>query len=151
MTLTFNVSAADDLPVPAAGARFTSGGKIRTPTEKQTRTLLNLGSGSAGLSWGKRMVDPMLNRGWVSATWDAPYYQWVRITPDGLRALALGIEKFGLPDLAPRKEVKVCYECEREWNPKCKCGSRRWRYEIQDAPVPARTDALRESRRGSTP
>ncbi len=27
MTLTFNVSADDDLPVPAAGARFTSGGK----------------------------------------------------------------------------------------------------------------------------
>lgn len=83
------------------------------PTEKQYRLLLNLGSGSAGLSWGKRDTDQLLRRGWATAEWHRRYYQWVRITPDGLRALALAVEKYGLPDLgpAPKTTRRVCANC----------------------------------------
>ncbi len=99
------------------------------PTEKQYRTLLNLGSGAAGLSVTKRRAEPLMRHGWVTADWRPPYYQWMRITPDGLRALALGVEKFGLPSMEPRTEVKVCGDCGRDWRPKCGCGSRHYRYQ----------------------
>ncbi len=77
-----------------------------TPTENQYRTLLLLGSGAAGLSFRKRQTDALLRRGWVTADWKPPYYQWVRITSEGLRALARAVEKFGLPDVTPREETR---------------------------------------------
>lgn len=85
----------------------------RTPTEKQYRLLQPLGSGSAGLSRRKSDTDPLIRHGWVTAEWKPPFYQWVRITPDGLRALALAVEKFGLPDLSPKDPVRrrVCADC----------------------------------------
>ncbi len=69
------------------------------PTEKQYASLRILSSGSAGLSWGRRHTETLLRRGWVTAEWREPFYQWVRITPDGLRALALAVEKYGLPEM----------------------------------------------------
>jgi hypothetical protein len=92
----------------------------RVPTEKQYATLLALGGGSAGLSWGKRHTEPLLRRGWITAEWKPPYYQWVRITPDGLHALASAVEKHGLPDLSPQHTVtqRVCADC----------GSKSYRY-----------------------
>jgi hypothetical protein len=86
----------------------------RCPTEKQYRTLLNLGSGASGLSWGKRHTEMFLRRGWVTAEWKPPYYQWVRITPEGVRALALGVEKFGLPEIGkkPKTHEQFCGKCD---------------------------------------
>lgn len=97
----------------------------RVPTEKQYRTLLNLASGSAGLAWGRRHTEPFLRRGWATAEPKGSYYNWVRITPDGLRALALAVEKYGLPDLGPKPVVdrRVCADC----------GSGRYRFVTVDA------------------
>lgn len=86
---------------------------MRTPTEKQFEILLSLASGGAGLSRTKRDTDPLLRWGWVAAEWKPPYYQWVRITPDGLRALAVAVERYGLPDLGlkPTTTRRVCSDC----------------------------------------
>lgn len=98
---------------------------MRAPTEKQYGQLRALGSGSAGLSWGKRATEPLLRRGWVTAELSGRYYQWVRITPDGLRALAIAVERYGLPDLGPaaRVERRVCSDC----------GSHHWHFETKTA------------------
>ena len=97
----------------------------RVPTEKQYRTLVALGDGSAGLSRGKRDTDPLLRRGWVTAEWRPPYYQWVRITPEGLRALATAVERYGLPEMGPKPKTtrRVCSDC----------GGTRYRIEQVDA------------------
>jgi hypothetical protein len=86
---------------------------MRVPTERQYERLLNLGSGAAGLSCNKRDTEPLLRHGWVTAEWRPPFYQWVRITPDGLRALAEAVERYGLPDLGPNPTVprRVCADC----------------------------------------
>lgn len=78
---------------------------MRAPTVKQHGALRALASGGAGLSWGKRVTDPLIRRGWVTAEWEPPYYQWVRITPDGLRALADAVERDGLPEIKREKEA----------------------------------------------
>lgn len=111
----------------------------RVPTEKQYGTLRNLASGAAGLSWGKRHTEPFLRRGWVTAEWRPPYYQWVRITPAGLRALADAVEKFGLPEMGKtaQRERRACAGCERDWRPRCKCGSTTWHYDIEEIEVDA--------------
>lgn len=98
----------------------------RAPTENQYRRLRILASGAAGLSWGRRDTEPMLRRGWVTAERSDSYYQWVRITADGLRALALAVEKFGLPELGPKLETRkrVCADCGSD------------RYNIVDIEVP---------------
>jgi hypothetical protein len=95
--------------------------KARTPTPKQYASLRVLASGGAGLSWTKRDTESLLGHGWVAATWDAPYYQRVRITPMGLRALADAVELHGLPDLGPKPTYRrrVCADC----------GSARWHIE----------------------
>jgi hypothetical protein len=107
----------------------------RVPTEKQYAILRMLGSGAAGLSFTKRAAEPLLRRGWVDAEWRAPYYQFVRITPDGLRALADAVEKYGLPSLGPNpeREVAVCSDCGRDWRPRCRCGGRHLRYQRRAA------------------
>lgn len=74
-----------------------------TPTERQYRLLLALGSGGTLVVGSRRQIGPLVRRGWVTATdkGDAHYpYAWVRIRPDGLRALALAVEKHGLPEMA---------------------------------------------------
>lgn len=101
----------------------------RVPTERQYRTLLALGSGAAGLSRTKRDTDPLLRHGWVTADWRPPYYQFVRLTAEGFKALGRAVEKFGLPELTRGYvEHKICGDCGREWNPRCKCGSRHYRF-----------------------
>lgn len=77
-----------------------------TPTETQYRMLRALGNGSALVSGSRRVVDPLTRRGWVVGEYRADKaYPWmmVRITPDGLRALARGVERHGLPELGVRK------------------------------------------------
>jgi len=91
------------------------------PTVKQYALLRILPPGVAGLSWSRRDTDPLLRRNWVTAEWRPPFYQWVRITPDGLRALATALYQHGLPDPAgqPQGTQRVC----------AGCGGSRWRYE----------------------
>ena len=97
------------------------GGVMRCPTKRQFEILMCLGSGSALLTGRKREIDPMVRHGWVTA--DAGY-AWVRITADGLRALARAVEKFGLPEMkSGTRQAKQCARCERPWHPRCKCGS----------------------------
>ena len=85
----------------------------RVPTEKQYDILLALGSGSAGLSFKRRECEPLLRRGWVTAELHDRYYQWVRITADGLRALADAVERYGLPEIGPKPKTHehYCGDC----------------------------------------
>ena len=77
---------------------------MRTPTERQYHLLRMLASGSACVVGRKRDWRPLGNHGWVSWRSEEPHgFVWVRITPDGLRALALAVEQYGLPELAPRR------------------------------------------------
>jgi hypothetical protein len=77
---------------------------MRVPTEAQYRLLRLLGSGNAGMSWQRRKVDPLLAHGWVTAqrAESERFYHFVRVTPEGLRALAAAVERYGLPDVLPR-------------------------------------------------
>jgi hypothetical protein len=86
---------------------------MRAPTEKQYQRMISLGSGAMGFSFTKRDTDPLLNHGWVTAEWKPPYYQGVRITPDGLRALAAAVERYGLPSMAQPARIRrrVCSDC----------------------------------------
>mgnify|MGYP002779717143 CR=1 FL=1 len=84
-----------------------------TPTERQYRLLLALGSGAALVSASERAVGPLARRGWVSGEHregeDYPW-AWVRITPDGLRALARAVERHGLPEISAWRSAE-CPEC----------------------------------------
>lgn len=91
------MSVGDD-PEPRLQRR----GRVRRPTEKQYRLLLALGSGAIQVLGTKRETEPLLRHGWVTAELkeDKSYpYAWVRITPNGLRALAIGVENYGLPEI----------------------------------------------------
>lgn len=74
---------------------------MTTPTEKQYRLLLCLGNGCALVIGRRRETTPLLRRGWVTADDRGDHFAWVRITPEGLRALALAVEKYGLPAMGP--------------------------------------------------
>jgi hypothetical protein len=98
---------------------------MRTPTEKQYGLLLMLGSGNAWITASENGRDykSLQRHGWVDG------FPMVRITPDGLQALAVAVETYGLPDLGPKLKMRqrVC----------SKCGGRSWRYEITEVEVPA--------------
>lgn len=90
---------------------------MTTPTEKQYRYLRNLGSGAAIIVARKRETEMYLRRGWVTADLrpEREYpYSWVRITAEGLHALAAAVAKYGLPELG-REETqmwrRVCADC----------------------------------------
>ncbi len=111
---------------------------IPVPTVKQYDTLRTLGSGSAGIAWLKSRIAPLLRRGWVTDSDDNSadrYTGFVRITPDGLRALAAAVERYGLPPLTdPKIAVRVCAGCGADFRPVCKfCGENRYRFESRDA------------------
>ena len=107
-----------------------NGGRI--PTEKQYAYLRALGGGSAIIVGQKRETEMYLRRGWVTAEVydeDKSYpYAWIRITPDGLRALAAAVEKYGLPKIGPepKKYESYCGECD----------SKRIRTRLVDVDVP---------------
>lgn len=101
---------------------------MRVPTEKQYAYLRSLGGGSAIIVGQKRETEMYLRRGWVTAELreEKQYpYAWIRITPDGLRALATAVEAYGLPELGPKPQTtrRVCADC----------GSTHWRVESIDA------------------
>ena len=100
----------------------------RVPTEKQYRYLRSLSVGSAIIIGAKRETEMYLRRGWVTAEHrgDKQYpYAWIRITPEGLRALADAFDVYGLPEIGPKPQTerRVC----------AKCGSSRYRVERIDA------------------
>jgi len=73
-----------------------------------------LGGGAVLVIGRRREVGPLLRRGWVTAEIrpesgggkrDPFPYGFVRLTPDGLRALALAVERFGWPEIVPPKEA----------------------------------------------
>jgi hypothetical protein len=102
----------------------------KTPTESQHKVLLMLGSGNVLLTGKKRTVEPLVRRGWVTADHG---YAWVRITSEGLHALARGVERYGLPEMKGGTVAnRVCAECGRAWRPKCKCGCSSWRHEVRE-------------------
>ena len=107
---------------------------MRTPTPRQFDRLRPLSLTNACLSWSKRDAEPLLKHGWITADYDGAYYQWVRITPDGLRALALAVERYGMPEmLLGSRSVRVCVECERDWEAKCRhCDSRLSRFKVEE-------------------
>lgn len=108
----------------------------RVPTERQYGLLLLLGSGSVLLSGTKGKVGPLLRNGWVTTSGNG--YSCARITADGLRALAAAVEKYGLPEMTKGNATRqVCSECEREWRPSCRCGSRLWRYDVREVDLAA--------------
>jgi hypothetical protein len=118
------------------GVRDTGSGTFTSPTERQYAVLMMLGSGSALLTGTKGRIEPLVRRGWVTTKGDG--YSWVRITPDGLRALALAVEKYGLPEFEKADvDRRVCSECGETWRPKCRCGGRSYRHETREVEVPA--------------
>ena len=78
-----------------------------TPTERQHRKLIALGSGGALVIGTRREIDPLHRRGWVTGKLDETCrtyaWAWVRITPDGLRALARSVERYGLPEIPAKR------------------------------------------------
>lgn len=85
---------------------------MRTPTPKQAALLAELPVGTAVMNPRRHDFRPLLNHGWVEPVWDGsdpdnhgwnfdgtnPYLPPLRITPDGLRALADAIDKHGQPE-----------------------------------------------------
>lgn len=90
---------------------------MREPNEKQYAYLraLNVGAIICG---SKRETEMYLRRGWVTAEFreDEKHYPyvWIRITPEGLRALARAVEMYGLPPIGPRpkKWEHFCGKCD---------------------------------------
>lgn len=81
----------------------------RPLNKRQFKNLLLFGSGAKLISGGnKRDFKPLLDRGLVSGELGAQgcYVNGVQITPTGLRALADGAERYGLPDFEKPKEDK---------------------------------------------
>lgn len=92
------------------------------PTRKQFDYLLPLASGNAGLSRTRREIEPLLRHGWVTGELCDRYYQFVRITADGLVALGRAVAEYGLPEI-PREQKSVLRRVCAE------CGSAHYRYE----------------------
>lgn len=71
----------------------------RVPTRNQAKALARLAGGDTLVVGRIREVGPLWRHGWVSAkSVPSPAYReygWVRITPDGLRALAAHVERNG--------------------------------------------------------
>ncbi len=82
----------------------------KTPTKKQFDLLRRI-LGVIVLTPGYREWQAAVNHGWVEAAWNYPlgpkvngrHKSWppLRLTPDGLRAIAAGIEAYGVEDPDP--------------------------------------------------
>jgi len=87
---------------------------VRVPTPKQMALLAELPVGTAVMNPRRHDFRPLFNHGWVEEVWETlgeygtaynpsagnRYLPPLRITADGLRALADAIEKHGQPDPA---------------------------------------------------
>src|SRR5882672_2569724 len=86
---------------------------MRVPTPKQAALLGEIPVGTAVINPRRHQWRPLLNHGWVEAVWPKEwensglsgsgsdsYLPSLRITPDGLRALADAIDKHGQPESA---------------------------------------------------
>lgn len=85
---------------------------MRTPTPKQMNLLATIPVGTAVMNPHRRDFRPLLNHEWVKPVWIGsaphdhgwnfdgtnPYLPPLRITADGLRALADAIERHGQPE-----------------------------------------------------
>lgn len=87
---------------------------MRKPTEKQFRKLLVLRSAIA-LAPGFREWQPFVKHGWVEGAWGhstdeisttgrRKRYPPLKLTPDGYRAVATGLELYGEPDPKPKEK-----------------------------------------------
>jgi hypothetical protein len=76
---------------------------VKAPTVKQARHLRVLASGAIAIAPSRGDWAPLIRRGWVEPISpddrDKRFLPPVRITPDGLRALADAMEKY--PELTP--------------------------------------------------
>ena len=76
---------------------------MRIPTKRQYERLRVWGVCTWLPAGRKGDHGPLIRNGWLEqdpeAQSDDPY-TWLRITPDGLRAVAAAIEKHGRPDLS---------------------------------------------------
>lgn len=74
----------------------------RVPTERQYRLLAAIGATAIALAPGRGEWGPLLRREWVETLGeddkDKRYLPPLRITPEGLRAMALAMERY---DVAP--------------------------------------------------
>lgn len=98
------------------------------PTPNQVGKLRILGSGAMVIAPGRRDWSPLLRRGWVQAEKEDDgtrgFLPPLRITPEGLRALADALERDGHPELTGRPmqvseppyvtEIKAKLEAARE-------------------------------------
>ncbi len=77
----------------------------RRLTDRQYDRLRILGSGAIVLAPGRRDWGPLLRHGWVAELHEddgeSRFLPPLQITADGLRALAVAVERFGLPSLKP--------------------------------------------------
>jgi hypothetical protein len=67
---------------------------VRTPTEKQYEKLRVLNAGNVCVTATGRYWEPLIRNGWVERLDKC----CVRITPDGMRAVAAAMEKHGRPE-----------------------------------------------------
>jgi hypothetical protein len=87
---------------------------VKGPTEKQFEKLRTLVGMIIVVTPGYREWQPLVNHGWVEAAWDHKLdvkqqgrrKSWppLRLTADGYRALADGIDRYGWP--SPKPKVK---------------------------------------------
>jgi len=76
--------------------------------------------GAIVLAPGKRDWGPLLRRGWVTEAWPdrqhdgSRYLPPLRITPDGLRAVAAAMEVFGAPEVKPDEKKLAVRRCSCE-------------------------------------
>lgn len=75
----------------------------RPPTEAQFESLLVFGGGAMLVSGADRRLKALIRRGWLAPDRPQDPFNGLRITADGCRAIAAGIERYGLPEIRPTK------------------------------------------------
>lgn len=82
---------------------------MKAPTTQQADKLRILASGAVAIAPGRRDWTPLLRRGWVERIGDDDttkrYLPPLRITADGLRALADALDRDGQPEWPPAQQV----------------------------------------------
>lgn len=81
---------------------------MTVPTKKQYELLRILGNGCIALAPGYREWQALVNRGWVRPAWTddlgvttrgrLKFWPPLRITVDGLHALAAAVDRYGWPE-----------------------------------------------------